>query len=87
MNTVITKISKKGPILLILSFSIKTDSDLIDLKFSNLELEYIKKEHNAKNEIIEINKYKSRNYVVYSETKGADYDRLEVMKKKWAHNS
>jgi len=86
MNTVIQKFLKRSNTADTI-FLIKTDSDLIDLKLSDLELEYIKKEHNAKNEIIEINKYKSRNYVVYSETKGADFDRLEVMRKKWAHNS
>jgi len=41
----------------------------------------LKRNTTQKNEIIEINKYKSRNYVVYSETKGADFDRLEVMRK------
>lgn len=80
MNTVIQKFLKRSNTADTI-FLIKTDSDLIDLKLSDLELEYIKKEHNAKNEIIEINKYKSRNYVVYSETKGADFDRLEVMRK------
>jgi len=72
MNTVIQKFLKRSNTADTI-FLIKTDSDLIDLKLSDLELEYIKKEHNAKNEIIEINKYKSRNYVVYSETKGADF--------------
>jgi len=47
MNTVIQKFLKRSNTADTI-FLIKTDSDLIDLKLSDLELEYIKKEHNAK---------------------------------------
>lgn len=80
MITVIQKLLKKSKTTDTI-FLIKTDSDLISLNLSNLELEYIKKEHNAKNKIIEVNNYKSRNYVVYCNAKGSDFDQLEEIRK------
>ncbi len=60
---------------------VKANTDLVNLDFNNIELEYIKKEHRAKIDIIEINKYKNRCYVVYGDTKGTKCKKLESYRK------
>jgi len=60
---------------------VKANTDLVNLDFNNVELEYIKKEHRAKIDIIEINKYKNRCYVVYGDTKGTKCKKLESYRK------
>ena len=56
---------------------LKTNTDLAGLELNNLELDYIKKEHRAKNSIIEINKFKNYCYIVYGDTKGTKCKKLE----------
>ena len=56
---------------------IKTNSDLNELEFNEMESEYIKKEHRNKRDVIVVNKYKNRCYIVFGETKGIRCKKLE----------
>jgi len=60
---------------------LKTNTDLADLELNNLELDYIKKEHRAKNSVIEVNKFKNYCYIVYGDTKGTKCKKLESYRK------
>ncbi len=59
---------------------IKANSDLDELKFNESELEYIKKEHRNKKDVVVVNKYKNRCFVVFGETKGVKCKKLECFR-------
>ncbi len=80
MNTVIQKALRK-PTAADIVCLIKSNSDLSNLELNELEVEYVKKEHRSKNELIEVNKFKNKAYVVYGETKGTRCKRLEAYRK------
>lgn len=80
MNTVIRKALRR-PTAADTVYLIKTNSDLIGLELSDLELDYVKKEHRGKKEIIEVNKFKNRTYIVYGDTKGTKCKKLEAFRK------
>jgi len=80
MNTVIQKAHRKSTAADTVCL-IKTNSDLVGLELNDLEVEYVKKEHRAKSELIEVNKFKNRAYVVYGETKGTRCKKLEAFRK------
>ena len=80
MNTVIQKALRK-PTAADIVCLIKSNSDLSNLELNESEVEYVKKEHRSKNELIEVNKFKNKAYVVYGETKGTRCKRLEAYRK------
>ncbi|MBC8320090.1 MAG: leucyl aminopeptidase [Bacteroidetes bacterium] len=80
MNTIIKKAHRK-PATVDTVILVKNSSDLIGLDLSDLELKYIKKEHRGKNNIIEVNKFKTHTYVVYCDTKGTRSKKLEAYRK------
>lgn len=56
---------------------VKTNSDLNGQELSDVEIEYIKKEHRNKKDIVVLNKYKNHCYIVFGETKGSRSKKLE----------
>jgi leucyl aminopeptidase len=80
MNIVIQKAHRKHTATNTISL-VKTNTDLAGLELNSLELEYVKKEHRAKNNIIEVNKYKNYCYIVYGDTKGTKCKKLESYRK------
>ena len=80
MNTVIQKALRR-PTAADIVCLIKSNSDLSNLELNESEVEYVKKEHRSKNELIEVNKFKNKAYVVYGETKGTRCKRLEAYRK------
>ena len=58
-------------------YLIKASSDLKSLNFSKNEIDYIKKEHRAKRNVIELNRFKNRLYIVYGDFLGNRAKRLE----------
>lgn len=80
METIITKAQRKHTATDTISL-VKTNTDLTSLTMNELELEYIKKEHRAKNDVIEVNKYKNRCYVIYGDTKGTKCKKLEAYRR------
>ncbi len=80
MSTIIQKANRKSTSADIV-YIIKTNSDLVGLELSDLELEYVKKEHRGKSELIEVNKFKNRTYIVYGDTKGTRCKKLESFRK------
>ena len=80
MNTIVKKALRKRAAADTISL-IKANTDLVGLEFNELEIEYIKKEHRAKNTIIEVNKFKNSCFVVYGDTKGTKCKKLETYRK------
>ena len=62
-------------------FLIKASSDLKSLNFKKNEIDYIKKEHRAKRNVIELNRFKNRLYIVYGDFLGNRAKRLENFRK------
>ena len=60
---------------------IKTSSDLVGLGFNEVEQKYIKREHKDKKEIIEVNRFKNRTLIVYSNAKGTHNSKIESFRK------
>ncbi|MFK5856976.1 MAG: leucyl aminopeptidase [Bacteroidota bacterium] len=80
MNTIVQKALRKHTAADTISL-IKANTDLTSLVLNELELEYVKKEHRAKNDIIEVNKFKNRCFIVYGDTKGTKCKKLESYRK------
>ena len=80
MNTVIQKALRKHANADTINL-IKTNTDLAGLNLNSIELEYVKKEHRAKNDTVEVNKFKNRCYMVYGDTKGTKCKKLESYRK------
>jgi len=80
MNVIIQKVQRKYTAANTISL-VKTNTDLVGLELNSLELEYVKKEHRAKNSVIEINKFKNYCYIVYGDTKGTKCKKLESYRK------
>jgi leucyl aminopeptidase len=76
MDTILRKAFRK-PTAADTIFLVKSGTDLKRMPISNDELNYIKKEHRAKKNIIEINRFKNRIYFVYGESQGPRSKRLE----------
>ncbi|HJN06467.1 MAG TPA: leucyl aminopeptidase [Bacteroidales bacterium] len=60
---------------------IKTNSDLDGLGLNDIEQKFVKKERKGKNQIIEVNRFKNRTFIVYGDTKGAQNIKLESYRK------
>ncbi len=62
-------------------YLIKAGTDLKNIKLSNEEIEFVKREHRAKRKVIAINRYKNMIYVVYGDFTGMRASRLESFRK------
>lgn len=80
MNVLIQKVHRKSTVA-DTAILIKSNSDLVGLGLNDLERKYVKKEHKDKKEIIEVNRFKNRIYIVYGDTKGSQNSRLESCRK------
>lgn len=58
-------------------YLIKSGTDLKQITLSENEQDFIKKEHRLKNNIIEINRFKNRIYIVYTDLPGSKTKKLE----------
>lgn len=80
MDTILRKALRK-PTAADTIYLIKSGTDLKQIALNKDELEFIKKEHRAKKNIVEINRFKNRVYFVYGESLGAKPKRLEDCRK------
>jgi len=80
MNITIQKAHRKHTATNTISL-VKTNTDLVSLELNDLELEYVKKEHRTKNNVIEVNKFKNYCYIIYGDTKGTKCKKLESYRK------
>lgn len=80
MNTIIQKALRK-PTAADAIYLVKTNADLVGLGLDDLEREYVKKEHRAKKDVTEVNRFKNRIYVVYGDAKGTKCKKLESFRK------
>lgn len=80
MNILIQKATRKST-LADTVILIKNNSDLVGLSLSALEQKYVKKERRGKKEIIEVNKFKNRSYIIFGNTKGSQNSRIESYRK------
>ena len=61
-------------------YLVKSNSELENIGLEKHELDFIKKEHKAKSEIIEINRFSYRVFVVYDSSKGSLGLKLEAIR-------
>ena len=62
-------------------FLVKANNDLKEINLNDEELDYIKKAHRAKENVIELNRFKNRIYVVYGDIAGTRSKRYEDYRK------
>jgi len=62
-------------------FLLKAGSDLKSTNLTDAEIDYVKKEHRNKHNVIEINRYKNHIYIVYGEALGTKAKRFENYRK------
>jgi leucyl aminopeptidase len=62
-------------------FLVKAGSDLKQTNLTDEEVDYVKKEHRLKRNVVEVNRYKNRIFVVYGEFLGTKAKRLENYRK------
>lgn len=62
-------------------FLLKAGSDLKLTNLTDAEIEFVKKEHRNKHNVIEINRYKNHIYIVYGEALGTKAKRFENYRK------
>ncbi|MCF6171470.1 MAG: leucyl aminopeptidase family protein [Bacteroidales bacterium] len=80
METILRKALRK-PTAADTVYLVKSRTDLKNIDLSEDELEFVKREHRAKHNIVEINRYKNRVYVVYGDFTGTRANRLEDYRK------
>ena len=61
-------------------YLVKSNSELENIGLEKHELDFVKKEHKAKSEIIEINRYRYRVFVLYDSSKGSMALKLETFR-------
>lgn len=83
METIIRKALRK-PTAADTVFLVKSGQDLKETGLNAQEMDYVKKEHRAKRNVVEINRYKNRLYLVYGEFLGVRAKRLENIRKQGA---
>jgi len=80
MDTILRKALRK-PTAADTVYLVKAGADLKNIDLSKDESEFVKREHRAKHNIIEINRYKNRIYIVYGDFSGTKAARLEDFRK------
>jgi leucyl aminopeptidase len=80
MDTILRKALRK-PTAADTVYLVKTGADLKNIGLTKNESEFVKQEHRAKHNIIEINRYKNRIYIVYGDFSGTKACRLEDFRK------
>ena len=80
MDTILRKALRK-PTAADTVYLLKAGADLNQLELSKDELEFVKREHRAKHNIIELNRYKNRVYIAYGDFTGTKASRLEAYRK------
>lgn len=80
MNILLKKATRKSAVA-DTAILIVSNSDLARLDLSDVEQKYVKKERRGKKEIIEVNKFKNRTYIIFGSTKGSQNSRIESYRK------
>ena len=80
MDTILRKALRK-PTAADVIYLIKAGSDLKKLNLSSEVVDYVKKTHRLKQNVVEVNFYKNRNYFVFGESLGLKTKRLEDNRK------
>ena len=80
MDTILRKALRK-PTAADTIYLIKAGSDLKQIDLSKDEVDFIKKEHRLKRNVIEINRYKNRLYIIFGDFLGTKSKRLENYRK------
>jgi leucyl aminopeptidase len=80
MDTILRKALRK-PTAADTVYLVKAGADLKNIKLSKDEVEFVKREHRAKHNIVEINRYKNRIFIAYGDFSGTKASRLEAFRK------
>lgn len=80
MDTILRKALRK-PTAADTVYLVKAGSDLNKVGLNQDELEFTRREHRAKKNIVEINRYKNRIFIVFAEISGTRPSRLESCRK------
>lgn len=80
MDTIFRKALRK-PTAADTVYLVKAGADLASINLSKDEHEFVKRQHRAKHNLIEINRYKNRIYVAYGDFTGTKSMRIEAYRK------